>query len=139
MTPVTKAYRRATEGMTIVEHLREARKRLMVALIAYFAMAVVAFIFYDTIIKWLQHPYCQVSPNSCAFYASSPFDGLTLRINIALFGGLLLASPVIFYELWRFITPGLKAREKKFVIPFLVATVGFFAGGCVVAYLTFEH
>jgi sec-independent protein translocase protein TatC len=62
-----------------------------------------------------------------------------LRVKIAAYGGLFLASPVLLWELWRFITPGLKKNEKKYAVPFIVASILLFALGCLVAYLTFPH
>ena len=139
MSPVTKSAKRAATGMSIGEHLGEARRRLMIALAAVLIGAVIAFIDYNQILGWMQSPLCQVNPHSCTFLVTAQLDGLTLRIKIGFFGGLLLGSPVVFYEIWRFITPGLKAREKKYAIPFVVAAVVFFAGGCAMAYFSFEH
>ena len=88
---------------------------------------------------FLKHPYCQVAPHHCGFYITGPLDGLALRVKIAAYGGLFLASPVLLWELWRFITPGLNPKEKKYAIPFIVASITLFALGCLVAYLTFPH
>ena len=66
-------------------------------------------------------------------------DGLALRVKIAAYGGLFLASPVLLWELWRFITPGLKRNEKRYAIPFIVASILLFALGALVAYITFPH
>lgn len=139
MALTTKSYRRAAEGMTIVEHLQEARKRIMIIFLAVFILGTAAFIDYNQILNLLRHPLCQVAPNQCTFLATGPLDGLSVRVKIALYAGFLFATPVVFYQLWRFITPGLKAQEKRYVIPFVSASVGFFAGGCVVAYFTFKH
>lgn len=138
MSPITKSYRRAAEGMTIVEHLQEARQRLIKVMATVFILGTFAFIDYNQILTWLQHPYCQVT-HPCTFLVTAPLDGLTLRVKVALFGGLLLSTPVIFYQLWRFITPGLHQREKRYIVPFLAASISFFLGGCVVAYFSFEH
>ena len=72
-------------------------------------------------------------------YVTSPLDGLSLRIKIAAFGGLVLASPILLFELWRFITPGLKKREKRYAIPFVIASVVLFLCGIAVAYVSFSH
>jgi len=71
---------------------------------AFLVMAVVAFLLYNPILHALQRPYCQVNPRHCAFYVTAPLDGLSLRIKIGAFGGLVLASPIIFWQFWRFIT-----------------------------------
>ena len=70
------------------------------------------------------------SNGTCNLFVTSPLDGLTLRVKIALFGGLVLASPVILFQIWRFVTPGLKATERRYAIPFVLsAFVLFLLGG----------
>lgn len=130
-------FRKAATGMTLAEHLAEARQRFMVSTIAVFVLGTVAFLFYPEILKVLQHPYCRASPQHCLFLVTNPLDGLTLRIKIAFFGGFLLSSPIIFWQAWRFITPGLKARERRFALPFVGSSILFFAGGVTVAYFIF--
>jgi sec-independent protein translocase protein TatC len=127
------------DSMTLVEHLTELRSRVLVCAVAFVVTATAAFLLYPWILSFLKHPYCQVAPHRCGFYITGPLDGLALRVKIAAYGGLFLASPVLLWELWRFITPGLKRNEKKYAIPFIVASIILFALGCVVAYLTFPH
>ncbi len=127
------------DSMTLVEHLTELRTRVLVCAVAFLIAATVAFLVYPEILSFLKHPYCQVSPRRCGFYITGPLDGLALRVKIAAYGGLFLASPVLLWELWRFITPGLHPREKRYAIPFIVASIVLFALGCLVAYLTFPH
>jgi sec-independent protein translocase protein TatC len=127
------------DAMTLVEHLTELRRRVLVCAMAFVVTATVAFLLYPEILSFLKHPYCNVAPTHCKFYVTGPLDGLALRIKIAAYGGLFLAAPVMLWELWRFITPGLNPKEKKYAIPFIVASIAFFVLGCVVAYLTFPH
>ncbi len=127
------------DSMTLVEHLTELRSRVLVCALAFVITATVAFLVYPHILSFLQHPYCQVNPKHCGFYITGPLDGLALRIKIAAYGGLFLASPVLLWELWRFITPGLNPKEKRYAIPFIVASITLFALGCLVAYVTFPH
>jgi sec-independent protein translocase protein TatC len=68
-----------------------------------------------------------------------PLDAFGMRLNVSAYGGGVLASPVILFELWRFVTPGLKANEKRYAIPFVLATIGLFCLGAFVAWLTFPH
>jgi sec-independent protein translocase protein TatC len=58
-------------------------------------------------------------------------------VKIAFFGGFLISSPIIFFQVWRFVTPGLKAKERKYAVPFVSASILFFVGGVVVAYYIF--
>jgi sec-independent protein translocase protein TatC len=127
------------DSMTLVEHLTELRTRMLICALAFAVAATVAFLVYPWILSFLKHPYCQVSPRRCGFYITGPLDGLALRVKIAAYGGLFLASPVLLWELWRFITPGLNPKEKRYAIPFIVSSIVLFALGCLVAYVTFPH
>ena len=127
------------DSMTLVEHLTELRRRVLVCAVAFIVAATVAFIVYNPILAFLKEPYCQAAPHHCAFYITGPLDGLSLRVKISAYGGLFAASPVLLWELWRFITPGLNPKEKKYAIPFIAASILLFAIGCLVAYVTFPH
>lgn len=136
---IARGRRRHPDAMTMAEHLAELRRRLVVAIVAFVVGACVAAVFYNWSLHLLQQPYCDVRPHSCGFYVTAPLDGLTLRVKMAAFGGLILSSPVLLWELWRFITPGLKPTEKRYAVPFVVASVVLFLGGCATAYLIFPH
>jgi sec-independent protein translocase protein TatC len=127
------------DSMTLVEHLGELRRRVLVCAVAFLVAATVAFIVYNPILAFLKEPYCQAAPHHCAFYITGPLDGLSLRVKISAYGGLFAASPVLLWELWRFITPGLNPKEKKYAIPFIVVSITLFAVGCLVAYVSFPH
>ncbi|MGA2521359.1 MAG: twin-arginine translocase subunit TatC [Acidimicrobiales bacterium] len=128
------------DAMTLGEHLAELRRRILVAVIAFAVAGTVAFIVYPHILSFLQAPYCNVvRPRPCSLYITAPLDGLALRLKLATYGGLFLASPVILWQLWRFITPGLRRNEKRYVIPFIFASVLLFSAGAVLAYYTFPH
>jgi sec-independent protein translocase protein TatC len=131
--------RPSPDAMTLVEHLGELRRRVMIMTLAFLAAAVLAFVGYPHILHLLQDPYCRVNHGNCSLYVTGPLDGLTLRIKIAAFGGLVLASPVILWQLWRFITPGLRPTEKRYAVPFVVASIVLFLAGCAMAYWTFPH
>jgi sec-independent protein translocase protein TatC len=125
--------------MTLAEHLGELRRRLIVSLLAFVVAAGVAVALYSPILHLLLRPLCSVNHGRCTLYVTSPLDGLSLRIKIGAFGGLLFSSPVVLWEIWRFVTPGLRAGEKRYAIPFVLASVTLFAGGCVVAFVTLPH
>jgi len=127
------------DAMTLTEHLTELRRRLLVGVVGFLIAAVVAFLAYNQILAFLKGPYCHANHGHCALYVTSPLDGLSLRIKIAAFGGLVLASPILLFELWRFITPGLKRNEKRYAIPFVVSSVVLFLCGVAVAYVSFSH
>jgi sec-independent protein translocase protein TatC len=66
-------------------------------------------------------------------------DGLTLRVKVGLFGGFVVTFPVFVYQMWRFVTPGLRARERKYALPFLLVSMTFFVAGVMMAYFSFAH
>jgi sec-independent protein translocase protein TatC len=153
---LTRPNKPSPEAMTVGEHLAELRYRLIVSVSAFTAMAILAALAYEPILHVLIRPLCSVSAGpghivanratplfgankSCNLYVTSPLDGLSLRVKIALFGGLVLASPVILFQIWRFVTPGLKARERKFAVPFVSAAFVLFMLGALTAYVTLPH
>jgi sec-independent protein translocase protein TatC len=117
----------------------ELRRRVIVCVLALAVTCTIAFVFYQHLLSFMQHPYCDAFPKDCSFYVTSPLDGLSLRVKLATFGGLILASPIVLWQLWRFITPGLKPTEKRYAIPFIVSTITLFLGGCALAYYSFTH
>ncbi len=127
------------DAMTLTEHLAELRRRLIVSVLAFVVGSTVSVFLYGWMLSVLQHPYCRASPHDCSFYVTGPLDPLSLRVEMAAFGGLVLASPVILWELWRFITPGLRRREKQYAVPFVACSVVLFLAGCATAYVVFPH
>jgi sec-independent protein translocase protein TatC len=132
--------RPSPDAMTLAEHLGELRRRIVIVLVAFFAAATVTFVVYPHVLHFLQSPYCQVAgAHKCQLFITDPLGGLALRIKLAAYGGVFLASPVILWELWRFITPGLHANEKRYAIPFVAASLVLFSAGAVLAYVSFPH
>ncbi|HZT67632.1 MAG TPA: twin-arginine translocase subunit TatC [Acidimicrobiales bacterium] len=129
------------EGMmSLAEHLAELRRRLIISILAVAAGGVIAFVFYESILTFFEHPYCQtIRPHACRLYVTGPLDPLSIRLKIAAYGGLVLALPVVLWELWRFITPGLNPKEKRYSVPFVLSSLVFFGLGGLVAWLTFPH
>jgi sec-independent protein translocase protein TatC len=127
------------DQMTLFEHLGELRRRVIACAAAFVVTAIVSYVLYPHVLRFLQGPYCRVSPGHCQLNVFGPLDAFSIRLDIAAYGGLVLALPVIVYHLWRFVTPGLKANEKRYAIPFSVAAVGLFVLGAYVAWLTFPH
>ncbi len=115
--------RPSADAMTLGEHLAELRRRVVISVFAFAIGATVAFIVYPSILHFLQAPYCRVAPGRCKLYVTAPLDGLSLRIKLSTYGGLFFSSPVILWELWRFITPGLHRNEKRYAIPFVASSI----------------
>ena len=124
--------------MPLVDHLAELRRRLIVSVIAVGLGGVVAFALYERILDFLIGPYTDITGRD-TLLITDPLEGFTTRLKIAAFGGLALASPVVLWELWRFITPGLHKREKRYAIPFVVASIVLFALGAALALRTFPQ
>ena len=105
--------------------------------------AVLVFLFYDPILSFLQGPYtswCADHTGRCAsngdFIITGPLDGFAIRIKVAGWGGLIVALPVVLWQLWRFITPGLHPKEKRYAIPFMLSSLALFLFGALIAWLT---
>jgi len=124
--------------MTVVEHLSELRRRLIIALLAIAVGAVVCFVFFDTILEVLVDPYTEISGNERLIF-TDPLEAFTTRLRVSGYGGIALASPVILWQLWRFVTPGLYSREKRYAIPFMVSSISLFVLGGFVAYRTLPN
>jgi sec-independent protein translocase protein TatC len=125
--------------MSLMEHLTELRDRLIKIVIAVAIGMVLAFALYDPIFDFLLDPYreaCKNSLSDCDLLAVDPLEGLGVRVKLALYGGIFLAMPVILWQLWRFITPGLYAHEKRYAIPFMVSALTLFLLGAGIAYYT---
>jgi sec-independent protein translocase protein TatC len=131
--------RPSADAMTLGEHLAELRRRVVISAFAFAIGATVAFIVYPSILHFLQAPYCRVAPGRCKLYVTAPLDGLSLRIKLSSYGGLFFSSPVILWEVWRFITPGLHRNEKRYAVPFVVSSLVLFIFGAYLAFVAFPH
>lgn len=134
---------RSPDGrMTLVEHLRELRHRLIVSCVAIVVGMIVAFVLHKQLLHVLTGPYCRLSPklrplddHRCQLFAFGVTEGFTVTVKLCLWSGLVLASPVWLWQLWRFITPGLYRHERRWAIGFVAASVFLFCLGGVFAWL----
>jgi sec-independent protein translocase protein TatC len=132
-----------TGTMTVVEHLEELRHRLIVCLYALAAGSVVGWFLFPHFMTLIRDPYCayiaenpaQAPPTGCELVFTGPIDATLVKVKVVVFLGLLVALPVVLYQLWAFIAPGLTAKEKKYSIPFVVSAFLLFLLGVVVAYV----
>ncbi len=122
--------------MTLIEHLTELRKRLMIAFISIAVGAVACWILYDQILEILLRPYCNtVKPGeNCDLIVTSPLEPFNVKLTVAGYGGLTVAIPVVLWQLWRFISPGLYRHEKRYAIPFVLSGITLFILGAGLAY-----
>jgi sec-independent protein translocase protein TatC len=125
--------------MTIVEHLDELRRRLIISALAVGVGSIAGFVFYRRILDFLQQPYKDAIgslPQTLTedLIVTTPTEPFLAFLKIGLFSGLLIALPVILYQVWRFITPGLTKRERRLGIPFVLSSLVLFGGGAAFAF-----
>lgn len=131
-------------AMTIMDHLRELRQRVIRSLLAVAVGTIVMLAAYDPVKNWLTKPYrnlCSARPEfKCngSLFALGPLDGFTARLRVCAYGGLVLALPVVLWQIWRFVVPALNKKEKKYAIPFILSSIVLFAAGCSIAYWTLD-
>jgi sec-independent protein translocase protein TatC len=123
-------------SMTLMEHLGEMRSRLVISVLAVAVGAVIGWFLYAPVFSFLQHPYCEIikanpklaiSQNAgCKFVFNSAVAPFLIKLKIVTFIGFAIAAPVVLYQLWRFITPGLNPKERRYAIPFVVASILLF-------------
>jgi sec-independent protein translocase protein TatC len=124
--------------MTVVEHLTELRRRIMWSLIVLAGTVALCYWFSPDIIKFFLKYYTDATDRGSenTFVFTGPLDAFITRLKVATYGGIILALPFLLWQLWRFITPGLNPKEKKYAIPFLAASIVLFLLGALVAMLT---
>ena len=151
MTAVDDPAKAATEPthdgpgtMTLVEHLGELRRRLLICILAVAVATVAAWFFYDQLVGFMRTPYCTFvhhhpnkSISGCNLVTTGPVEGFTTRLKVSAYAGIAVATPVWLWELWRFITPGLHKNEKRYIVPFVASAVALFALGVTTAILVF--
>ncbi len=122
--------------MTFTEHLRELRSRLFRAVLALAAGTAVGWVLFPWLLDVLIAPYCSaMNDDQCRLIALTPLEPFSVRIRTSLVTGLYLGGPVIFYQLWRFITPGLTRKERRYALPFVLLSQLMFSIGIAFAYL----
>jgi sec-independent protein translocase protein TatC len=134
---VTEERERERERLPIVGHLKELRSRLIKVSIAVMVGAVVAFVYRTQLLDILQQPYVNVTDQGLIF--TGPTEPFSIAMRIALFGGVMIASPVIFYQAWVFVIPALTKKERRWAIPIVAALVILFSLGVAFAYWSMER
>ncbi len=125
--------------MTIWEHLGELRKRIIRASIGTLLGAIVCWVYREQLLAWLVLPYekqwKERFPNTpLEIQILSPADAFVNYMQLAVVGGVVVSAPIIFYQLWAFISPGLYAKEKRYIIPFVLSSSTLFGAGVAFAY-----
>jgi sec-independent protein translocase protein TatC len=115
--------------MSFLDHLDELRRRLVAASISLAIGTAVAFVFLDRIFAFIMRPLYEKLPAGSKLIYTEPTEAFMLKFKIALLAGLVIGAPLIMWQLWLFIAPGLYAHEKRFALPFILMASVFFVGG----------
>ena len=122
--------------MSLIEHLEELRRRVIIVVIAVVVAAVVGFVFSGAVLDLLRVP---LPSEYDTIYFTGPADAFGVQVKIAGFLGIAFSMPVILFHVWRFVTPGLTKRERRFVWPVILAALLLFALGILVGYLIIPY
>jgi sec-independent protein translocase protein TatC len=132
--------------MTVVGHLEELRRRLVISVLAVAVAAIGAWFLYQPVFNILSNPYCHfmrqhrelaVRPaQPCALAYSSVIEPFLIKIKLVAFLGFAMALPVVLYQTWLFVIPGLTSRERRYALPFVLSSLALFALGSWFALFT---
>jgi sec-independent protein translocase protein TatC len=124
-------------GMSLLEHLEELRRRIVRSGLSLIVGFFIAYYFHEKIYGLMAAPMTialkkhHLDPH---LVIQNPIDGFNMYIKLSLIGGVIIVSPFILYQVWMFISPGLYQKEKRYVIPFMSATIGLFLAGAYFGY-----
>lgn len=130
--------------MPLMEHLRELRNRLLIALAAGIVGIVVGFIVFDPVWAFIKEPFCetpqagQLRPGECTLIFGGIFQSFFLTLKVSALVGIVVSSPVWLYQIWAFVTPALYRNEKRYSITFLGLAVPLFLLGTALAYFIMD-
>ncbi|WP_248963136.1 twin-arginine translocase subunit TatC [Sphaerisporangium perillae] len=130
--------------MSLMDHLRELRNRLVKAILGLTLGTVVGFVFFDRIWDFLVGPYCRLpaayklKAGECTLVQQSVFEGFMVNLQVALMFGAVVAAPIWLYQVWAFVTPGLYRNERRYSLSFIALAAPLFAAGAALAYVTMD-
>ena len=121
------------EKKPLMEHLEELRRRLFIIALSIFIFSIASFFFAQKIYEVLKYPALKYYPN-LQFVTLSPSSAFFVLMKISLISGIVLSFPIIFYQAWKFIEPGLLPKEKKLLVPLLLVGIILFTLGVLFSY-----
>ncbi len=117
--------------MNLAEHLDELRRRIIVVIVSVFLFGVVSFFYSESLLNLVTAP---IQRSLDTLYFLTPYEAFLARIKISVLSGIILSSPIIFLELWFFVSPGLYRKEKKLVLPMVISSTVLFLLGVLFAH-----
>ena len=141
LLPRRASARNPAAEMGLMEHLEELRDRLIKVAIAFALACLVAWFLYRPILEFLIQPLTrlpeadQILRKGQLIY-SAPTEAFFIRLKVTAFSAFVMTLPVILWQLWRFVTPGLHPHEKRYAVPFIVVSLGLFIAGILLAFYT---
>ncbi|MFM1994789.1 MAG: hypothetical protein RLZZ610_306 [Actinomycetota bacterium] len=123
--------------MSLSGHLKELRNRLFWSALFIVAGSIGGWFMFDFVFNELQRPIVELADqpgNNATINFPTVVSAFDVRLQVSIFLGLVMSSPIWLYNLWAFITPGLKQRERRYTIGFVVVAVPLFIGGCALAW-----
>jgi sec-independent protein translocase protein TatC len=133
---------RADGSMTLFEHLAELRHRIIICVVAVGIGMVFGFLLYDWVFAFLVHPYKEIAQSNANVLGNGkllqidPLEGFGIRMKTSVYAGIAFAMPVLLWQIWRFVTPGLYPNERRYIIPFVLSAMALFVMGAGLAYYT---
>lgn len=127
--------------MPLLAHLEELRTRLLKIVVVFVVLSIGSWFLYDPVLALLVEPLKslpeaeQIFSRGRLVFIGAPTEALFLRLKVTAFVGFILALPVILWQLWRFVTPGLYSREKRFAVAFVSSAMILFSAGALFSYL----
>lgn len=126
----------SNDKMPFTQHLEELRKRLIVCAIAIGVGFLISYFFKEQILQWLMKPLLQALPKGepHKLIYTAPHEAFVTYLKVSFIAGVGLATPVILFEMWRFMAPGLYEHEKRYLFPIVFLSTVFFVGGAMFGY-----
>jgi sec-independent protein translocase protein TatC len=130
--------------MSLVDHFVELRTRVVRSCGAIVLGMIIGYFLWHPIFGLLKHPYCSLPPGKrhalqgttgCELNFQHPLDGFAIRLRVAAIAGVLIAAPVWLYQIWAFVTPGLRRNERRTAVYFVSSSIVLFSMGVTAAYL----
>ena len=120
--------------LTILQHLAELRRRVIVSVLALLVGSAAAWAFWKQIVQWLERPARDLESSGVALIATEVTETLTTSIKVSLVSGFVVAFPIVLYQIVMFVAPGLTPKERRYLLAFLPGALLCFAAGLAFAY-----